>query len=160
VVPQVRMVAADTGSGIVDLNTRLAGRTDLVVDGVHPNNQGTIEVAKLVVEQLLAGGDAGVAADAGDGASEGSSLGTGGAGETGGAGGTTGAGGARTTGTGGGTSGGAGSSGSAALSPRSDSSGSGDSSGCSLAGARRARGSLLGLALSGAWLVARRRRRF
>jgi acyl-CoA thioesterase I len=163
VVPLVRMVAADTNSGIVDLNGRLAGRTDLVVDGVHPNDKGTIEIAKLVAEQILAAPDAGAGADAeagNDAATVGPSADAGAVHE-GGSAGATGSGGASAGGAGGTTSGHAGAGGSAGSTtgPRTSGSGeAGESSGCSL-GARAAHPSLWGFALAGVACALRRRRR-
>jgi acyl-CoA thioesterase I len=161
VVPLVRMVAADTGSGVVDLNGRLAGRDDLVVDGVHPNDKGTIEIAKLVAEQILAAPDAGSAVDAatgGDDSGAGSPSTDGGAV---GAAGAAGSGGASMVGAGGGTGGRAATGGSSGSTTESQPSGggeAGESSGCSLAPGT-ARRPLWGLALAGVGYALRRRSR-
>jgi len=54
VIPLVRQAAADTGSGIVNVHDDLVGHPEYFPDGIHPNDTGTIAVAKLVYAALSA----------------------------------------------------------------------------------------------------------
>jgi lysophospholipase L1-like esterase len=61
VVPLCRQAAAETGSGVVDVHDDLAAHPEYFPDGIHPNDMGTVAVAKLVYAALSAAADAGVA---------------------------------------------------------------------------------------------------
>jgi acyl-CoA thioesterase-1 len=54
VIPLVRQAAADTGSGIVNVHDDLVGHPEYFPDGIHPNDVGTVAVAKLVYAALNA----------------------------------------------------------------------------------------------------------
>jgi acyl-CoA thioesterase-1 len=54
VIPLVRQAAAETGSGIVNVHDELVGHPEYFPDGIHPNDVGTIAVAKLVYAALNA----------------------------------------------------------------------------------------------------------
>ena len=61
VIPLVRQAAADTGSGVVDVHDDLADHPEYFPDGIHPNDTGTVAVAKLVYAVISAPPDASVA---------------------------------------------------------------------------------------------------
>jgi acyl-CoA thioesterase-1 len=75
VIPLVRQAAAETGSGIVNVHDDLAAHPEYFPNGIHPNDVGTVAVAKLVYAALNAplpdggadgnGGDAPLVSDAG-----------------------------------------------------------------------------------------------
>jgi lysophospholipase L1-like esterase len=52
VIPLVRQAAAATGSGVVDVHDQLAGHPEYFPDGIHPNDMGTVAVARLVYAAL------------------------------------------------------------------------------------------------------------
>jgi acyl-CoA thioesterase-1 len=58
VIPLVRQAAAETGSGIVDVHDDLADHPEYFPDGIHPNDTGTVAVAKLVFAVISAPADA------------------------------------------------------------------------------------------------------
>jgi lysophospholipase L1-like esterase len=60
VIPLCRQAAAETGSGIVDVHDDLAGHPEYFPDGIHPNDMGTLAVAKLVFAALNDAPDGGV----------------------------------------------------------------------------------------------------
>jgi acyl-CoA thioesterase I len=69
VIPLVRQAAAETGSGVIDVHGELANHPEYFPDGIHPNDAGTLAIAKVVAAVLSApppdgGTDAG-APDAG-----------------------------------------------------------------------------------------------
>jgi lysophospholipase L1-like esterase len=59
VVPLCRQAAAETGSGVVDVHDELAAHPEYFPDGIHPDDMGTVAVAKLVFAALTAPADAG-----------------------------------------------------------------------------------------------------
>ena len=73
VQPRQRMAAAMTGSLLVDLQAAVAGHGEYFPDGIHPNDAGTLAIAKaaapVVLAALMGTGDAGAppAVDAGVG---------------------------------------------------------------------------------------------
>ena len=54
VIPLVRQAAAETGSGIIDVHDDLADHPEYFPDGIHPDDDGTIAVAKLAYAALTA----------------------------------------------------------------------------------------------------------
>jgi acyl-CoA thioesterase I len=70
VIPLVRQAAAETGSGVVDVHDELADHPEYFPDGIHPNDTGTVAVAKLVYAVISAPADAGADAAGGDAAAE------------------------------------------------------------------------------------------
>jgi lysophospholipase L1-like esterase len=54
VIPLVRQAAADTGSGVVDVHDALAAHPEYFPDGIHPDNDGTLAIAKMVYAALNA----------------------------------------------------------------------------------------------------------
>jgi lysophospholipase L1-like esterase len=54
VIPLVRQAAAETGSGVVDVHDDLADHPEYFPDGIHPDDQGTVAVAKLVYAVISA----------------------------------------------------------------------------------------------------------
>jgi acyl-CoA thioesterase-1 len=67
VIPLVRQAAAETGSGVVDVHDDLADHPEYFPDGIHPNDVGTVAVAKLAYAALNAPlPDGGAAAADGD----------------------------------------------------------------------------------------------
>lgn len=53
-LPMVRDLAVKTHSGIVDVHGQLANHPEWFPDGIHPNDMGTVAVAKLVQQAMLA----------------------------------------------------------------------------------------------------------
>jgi lysophospholipase L1-like esterase len=54
VIPLVRQAAADTGSGVIDVHGQLADHPEYFPDGIHPNDPGTLAIAKVVYAALTA----------------------------------------------------------------------------------------------------------
>lgn len=52
IIPLIRQVARDTSVSIIDLNTPLAGRSNLFPDTVHPNRAGDMIVAATIYQAL------------------------------------------------------------------------------------------------------------
>jgi lysophospholipase L1-like esterase len=67
VVPLCRQAAAETGSGVVDVHDDLASHPEYFPDGIHPDDMGTVAVAKLVYAVISAPPDAAAPDGAGDG---------------------------------------------------------------------------------------------
>jgi lysophospholipase L1-like esterase len=61
VVPLCRQAAAETGSGVVDVHDDLASHPEYFPDGIHPDDMGTVAVAKLVYGVISAPPDAAIA---------------------------------------------------------------------------------------------------
>lgn len=52
IIPLVRQVASDENTGVIDLNTALAGKKNLFPDTVHPNPTGAKLMAETVYQAL------------------------------------------------------------------------------------------------------------
>ncbi|MGD6852339.1 MAG: GDSL-type esterase/lipase family protein [Candidatus Bathyarchaeia archaeon] len=52
VIPDIKEVADQTGCGLIDANTPLAGHEELFIDGVHPTNEGAQIIAEAVYSAL------------------------------------------------------------------------------------------------------------
>jgi lysophospholipase L1-like esterase len=48
VIPMIKQVSTDTGAPIIDANTQFQSSQSLFPDGVHPNDEGANEIARLV----------------------------------------------------------------------------------------------------------------
>jgi lysophospholipase L1-like esterase len=52
VIPMIRQVSSDTGAPIVDVNTPFLSSSSLFPDGVHPNDEGANQIARLVYNSV------------------------------------------------------------------------------------------------------------
>lgn len=52
-IPMIRTVAEETGAGVIDLRSALAGRSGLFPDTVHPNNEGSRLMAAEIYRTLM-----------------------------------------------------------------------------------------------------------
>lgn len=52
-IPMIRTVAGETGAGVIDLRSVLAGRSDLFPDTVHPNPKGAKLMAAEIYRTLM-----------------------------------------------------------------------------------------------------------
>lgn len=52
-IPMIRTVAKETGAGVIDLQSALAGKADLFPDTVHPNDEGAKLMAREVFRALM-----------------------------------------------------------------------------------------------------------
>ncbi|MCM1365232.1 MAG: GDSL-type esterase/lipase family protein [Faecalibacterium sp.] len=52
IYPAVMQVANDSGLQVIDLNSLLSGKSDMFVDGLHPNPQGAQIFAKAVADAI------------------------------------------------------------------------------------------------------------
>lgn len=52
IIPIISRVAAETGAGVIDLQTTLYGAAHLLPDGVHPNDLGYVLLAREVWQRI------------------------------------------------------------------------------------------------------------
>jgi lysophospholipase L1-like esterase len=69
IVPLLKTCAAETGAASIDVHGALAGRVDLLVDGVHPNDEGARIIARTVHDALVKAPVVGLAVTPAPGAS-------------------------------------------------------------------------------------------
>jgi lysophospholipase L1-like esterase len=52
VLPAIDLVAAEKHCEIIDLHTAFAGKREFFPDGVHPNKEGAVEIAKVIAAAI------------------------------------------------------------------------------------------------------------
>ncbi len=52
IIPDIKIIANQTGCRLIDANTPLAGHEELFIDGVHPTNEGAQIIADTVYSAL------------------------------------------------------------------------------------------------------------
>jgi lysophospholipase L1-like esterase len=55
ILPLIRQVAQENNARVIDLNTPLIARTDLFLDGVHPNTEGAKLIASTIYGAIASG---------------------------------------------------------------------------------------------------------